>query len=350
MEVQVSERNMSTRLADLKAKAKLNFPGVLASLTVGTAATFLSDHYGGPTMLYALLLGMAFYFLSQEGSCVAGIATASRTILRIGVGLLGMRITTDQIMGLGVETLILVVCAVAFTILSGWVAARFLGLDKDFGFLTGGAVGVCGASAALAIAAVLPKHERHEQNTIFTVITVTALSTIAMIVYPMIVQMFNLGPVSAGIFLGGTIHDVAQVAGAGYSMSTKVGDTAIIVKLMRVAMLLPAVMVISMYFSRETAKATADGQRPPLLPTFLIAFAVLVGINSTGIVPHAITVGINDLSRWCLVTAISALGMKTSLQAMAKFGWRPIMLMVIETVFMVVMVMSVILIQGGTSM
>lgn len=345
MQVAVAEGGIKSRFSIFKDKISLNFPGVLASITVGTAATFLSDHYGGPTMLYALLLGMAFYFLSQEGRCVAGIAVSSRTILRIGVALLGMRITIGQILELGVDAPILIFCAVIFTILVGWLASRLMGLEKDFGILTGGAVAVCGASAALAIAAVLPKHEDSERNTIFTVIGVTGLSTMAMILYPMVVSAFGLGPASAGIFLGGTIHDVAQVVGAGYSMSVKTGDTATFVKLMRVAMLLPAVVVISLQFrSRQ-----ASGARPPLLPLFLVAFAVLVLINSTGIIPPVVTNGVNELSRWCLVTAIAALGMKTSLKAMAQLGFRPVMLLVIETVLMAAMVMAVILFQGGAA-
>lgn len=345
MRVAVAERGAGSRFSTFKRWIILNFPGVLASVTVGTAATFLSDHYGGPTMLYALLLGMAFYFLSQEGRCVAGIALSSRSILRIGVALLGMRITIGQILELGIDTPILVFCAVVFTIVIGWVSSRLMGLEKDFGILTGGAVAVCGASAALAIAAVLPKHENSERNTIFTVIGVTGLSTVAMIVYPMVVSAFGLGPASAGIFLGGTIHDVAQVVGAGYSMSVQTGDTATFVKLMRVAMLLPAVVVISLQFRNRQA----SGKRPPILPLFLVAFAVLVVINSSGLIPPVVTQGVNDLSRWCLVTAIAALGMKTSLKAMAQLGFRPVMLLVVETVLMAAMVMTVILFRGGAS-
>jgi len=327
------------------ATLRTQFPGLLAAATVGLAASFLSDHYGGPTMLYALLLGMAFHFLSQEGRCVEGIATASRTVLRIGVALLGMRITLGQIAELGIETPLLMVATVAFTTLVGIVAARLMGLDRAFGVLTGGAVAVCGASAALAIAAVLPRTEQSERDTIFTVIGVTTLSTVAMILYPMIVSGFGLGPNSAGIFLGGTIHDVAQVVGAGYSLSTQTGDTATFVKLLRVAMLLPIVMVVSLAFGVRSEQ----GKKPPLLPLFLVAFAVLVGINSTGWVPALVTTGLNDLSRWCLVTAIAALGMKTSLKAMTQLGPKPVILLLVETVLMAALVLAVLLVQGGTA-
>lgn len=332
------------RPAALLPWGRANFHGILAAGTVGVAATFLSDHYGGPTMLYALLLGMAFNFLSQEGRCVEGIGAASRTVLRVGVALLGMRITLAQIAELGVETPLLTIGAVALTTLAGAVIARLMGLRRDLGVLTGGAVAVCGASAALAIAAVLPRHEHSERDTIFTVIGVTTLSTLAMILYPMVVTAFGLDPTAAGIFLGGTIHDVAQVVGAGYSMSVKTGDTATFVKLLRVAMLLPIVMAVSLAFGRRDGRER--GERPPLLPPFLVAFAVLVGINSTGWVPAAVTSALNDVSRWCLVTAIAALGMKTSLKAMTRLGPMPVILLLAETVLMAAFVLGALLLHG----
>src|SRR5579864_210254 len=116
------------------------FSGVLASLIIAIAATFLSEHYGGPVMLFALLLGMAFYFLSQEGRCVAGIELASKTILRFAVGLLGAQITVAEIMKLGATPVITVIGAVILTILFGVFAARVMGLSRRFGILTSGAV------------------------------------------------------------------------------------------------------------------------------------------------------------------------------------------------------------------
>ena len=111
-------------------------PGVLVCLTIGLATTFLSDHYGGPTILYALLLGMAFHFLSQEGRCVAGVDFAARTILRFGVALLGARITAGQVMQLGLGPVLTVITGVALTIAVGRLLARLLGLDRELGFLT----------------------------------------------------------------------------------------------------------------------------------------------------------------------------------------------------------------------
>jgi uncharacterized integral membrane protein (TIGR00698 family) len=197
--------------------------------------------------------------------------------------------------------------------------------------LSGGAVGICGASAALAIASVLPRTQESERDTILTVVTVTILSTIAMIVYPLFVTAIGLDNVHAGVFRGGTIHDVAQVVGAGYSISPETGDVATYVKLLRVTMLLPVVFSIAFVVSRR-AKGGAAGAKASL-PLFLLGFAALVVLNSSGLLPKAATDAANDVSRWCLVTAIAALGMKTSFKDLAAVGWKPIALMVVETVW-----------------
>jgi len=188
-------------------------PGFIVSLIVAAAASFLSEHYGAPVMLFALLLGMALNFLAGEGVCKAGIEFTARTVLRLGVALLGMRITLEQIAGLGWKPVALVVTLVVVTIGVSVIAAKMLGFQRLFGMLTGGATAICGASAALA--AALPNHPQKERATLFTVIGVSALSTMAMIVYPMIANWLSLSPQMAGIFLGATIHDVAQVVGAG---------------------------------------------------------------------------------------------------------------------------------------
>lgn len=313
-------------------------PGMAVSLVVAAAATFLSEHYGAPVLLFALLLGMALNFLSAEGSCKEGIAFTARSVLRIGVALLGMRITLGQIAELGWMPVVLVVTLVVVTIGLSVVVAKWMGFQRLFGMLTGGATAICGASAALALAASLPNHPQKERATLFTVIGVSVLSTLAMITYPMIARFFELTPVEAGVFLGATIHDVAQVVGAGYNMSTETGDVATVVKLMRVAMLLPVIVAAAMITRMQGADGALD-KRPPLLPLFAVGFLVLACINSTGWVPAMVQSGVNELSRWCLVIAIAAIGMKTQLKELASVGIKPILLMVGETAFLAALVL-----------
>ena len=166
-------------------------PGLLLSATIALAVRFVSDRLGGPAMLYALLFGMAFNFLTEDERFASGIRLASRNILRIGVALLGLRITTGEVMELGWPVVVLIVASVVATVLIGGLIGRAFGLKGDQSILSAGAVAICGASAALAIASVLPSHKDHERNTILTVAGVTALSTIAMVVYPVMVTYLH---------------------------------------------------------------------------------------------------------------------------------------------------------------
>ena len=314
------------------------------SAVVAVAAQFMAEHYCAPVMLFALLLGMAVNFTGDDPRCRPGIDFAARQILRIGVALLGMRITFDQVRSVGAGALSLTAVAVVLTILVGWLMARSMKLRGPLGILMGGAVAICGASAALAIASVLPRSKTHERDVVLTVVGVTTLSTVAMIVYPTVAAMLHFSASASGMFFGATIHDVAQVVGAGYSVSPEAGDTATIVKLFRVALLLPAVVIISLIYR---GSAEPNAKRPPLIPVFLIAFAALVAINSTGVIGAWIRDPLQDASRWCLVTAIAALGAKTALGDLAKVGWRPILVLVGTTLFVAVFILAGLVLLGG---
>ncbi|GGH60241.1 phosphoenolpyruvate carboxylase [Comamonas phosphati] len=306
------------------------FPGVIACAVVAAAATFLSQHYGAPVMLFALMLGMAMDLLSGEGPCKPGIEFTARQLLRWGVALLGLRITGAQVASLGWRPVLMVAVSLVLTIGLSMIVAKLMGFNILFGLLSGAATAICGASAALALSAALPPLK--ERATLFTVVGVSALSTFTMILYPMLARPLGLDIQATGIFLGATIHDVAQVVGAGYGMSQEVGDTATLVKLMRVACLLP-VILFAVTFTRATGRA-GDGPRPPLLPWFAVGFAALVAINSTGWLPKALTQAGSDLSGWLLVAAMAGIGMKTQLRELVTVGLRPVVLMVGETVFL----------------
>jgi uncharacterized integral membrane protein (TIGR00698 family) len=314
------------------------YPGLLVAGTIALASTWLSQHYAAPVMLFALLFGMTFHFLHEEGRCIPGIEFTSKAVLRTGVALLGARITLEQMASLGWAPIAMVVVGVASTLLVGLGLARALGLSRSFGLLSGGSVGICGASAALAIASALPKTRDTERDTILAVVVVTTLSTIAMVTYPMLVTALGLDHQRAGLFLGGTIHDVAQVVGAGFMISPQTGDVATYVKLLRVAMLLPVVLAVGWIMSRGGGHA---GKAP--FPWFLAGFAALVALNSLGALPKPVTDAASEISRWCLVGAIAALGMKTSFKALLDAGWRPVAVMVAETVWIGGLVLAVVL-------
>ncbi|MBK0329022.1 putative sulfate exporter family transporter [Rhodobacteraceae bacterium F11138] len=309
-------------------------PGIAVSVVIAVCAQYLSEHYGAPAMLMALLIGIAFHFLTEGGRCPEGINFTSKTVLRIGVALLGARISVEMLVGLGPRLISLVVAGVILTILFGLLGAKMLGRGWRFGLLTGGAVAICGASAAMAIAAILPKNEHSERNLIFTVLSVTVLSTIAMIAYPIIAAWLNLNDLAAGVFLGGTIHDVAQVIGAGFSVNEQTGETAALVKLIRVTMLAPVVLLFALVIRAYTnAKPEKNGQHPPLIPFFVLMFLAFATINSFGLLPPLAQVLLADISKWSLLVSIAAVGMKTSLKTVFDVGGQAIVLIVAQTVF-----------------
>jgi uncharacterized integral membrane protein (TIGR00698 family) len=332
---------MKARWTTAQGRCRNGFPGLMASCTVAAAATFLSDHYGAPVMLFALLLGMAMNFLSEpSGPCLPGIELAAKHLLRLGVALLGLRITWGQIAHLGWFPVVLVMVSVVATIAFGLLAARMAGFKPAFGMLTGGAVAICGASAALAISTVLPQHPLRERATLFTVIGVSALSTVVMVLYPMLTRALGLDDGASGMFLGATIHDVAQVVGAGYGISSEAGDVATVVKLMRVMMLIPVIVVVAMVNRRSRA---ADEPQAVLLPWFVTAFMVFIVIGSLGWVPASVQTAGTEFSRWLLVIAMSAIGLKTKLQEVVTVGLKPVVVMVAETVFLAVLALALLL-------
>lgn len=327
-----------TSLSDLGAWARPLFPGLLLSLTVGAAASFLGMHYGAPVMLFALLLGMAFNFLHADGSCREGVDFASKFILRLGVGLLGIRIAFEDLAQVGLAGAATIVALIALTIATGFVAAPLLGRQWRFALLTGGSVAICGASAALAIAAVIPPNDKTERNTLFTVMAVTTLSTIAMVAYPILFRFLGFGELQQGFLIGATIHDVAQVVGAGFSISDEAGELATIVKLFRVAML-PVVLIAIVLVLRATGTAGPDG-RIALLPWFMVLFLALMAGGSFVDIPAQIVVKVELVSRACLITAIAALGIKTSLRALSEVGGGHLVVVVIETLVLLALAVA----------
>ncbi len=321
----------------LKTRAQTLLPGVLVALIIAMASKFVSEHYGAPSMLLALLFGISLNFLADDPRCGAGIAFSSKTLLRLGVALLGLRISFGMVGALGWPIVAMVVLMVPLTIGFGLAASRFFGFRYRFAFLSAGAVAICGASAALAIAAILPKDEKSDDRLVFTVVGVTILSTIAMIIYPIISQVLGFDDVTAGIYLGATIHDVAQVVGAGFSISEQAGETATLVKLLRVAMLAPVVILASLIL-RSTAAPDALGARPPLIPGFVIAFILLATLNSFVTLPAPILAIAVDGSGWLLLTAIAAVGLKTRPAEILKVGKPAAALLLSETLFLAVVV------------
>ncbi len=312
-------------------------PGCALAALVAMSAQFVAEHSQAPAMLMALLFGMVISFVYETDPKVRpGIDFSATPVLKIGIVLLGVRISADVAIELGWQTLSVLIIALITTMALGVIAGRILGLDRNFTILTAGAVSICGASAALAISSVLPKSKESENQLFVTIAGVTALSTVAMILYPVLLQQFEIGDTLAGKIIGATIHDVAQVVGAGFSISEPAGDTATLVKLLRVSLLAPTVIVVALMMRHRANAATADVKHPPIIPPFILAFLILAALNSVGAIPDGLMEPITTVSRAALLTAIAAVGLKTNLRQIASVGYKPIILLVTETIFIAI--------------
>jgi uncharacterized integral membrane protein (TIGR00698 family) len=317
-----------------------SFPGVMLCVTIAMASGYMAEQYGGPQVLYALLIGLALHTIGSSGALAHGINFASTKLLRLGVALLGARITLPLIFELGPNSAALIAIAVCATITVGWLTARALRMPFEQGIVSGGAVAICGFSAALAIASILPRKPETERFTLMVAAGVTLMSTIAMIIYPLIATALGFSVVQSGLFLGGSIHEVAQVVAAGMMLSQETADSATVVKIFRVALLVPVVLALAVAVGVRSRSVVNDAQRPPLLPAFLLAFCVLAAISSAGYIPDPVIELTSAASSWLLVIAIAAVGLKSSPMELMRMGWAPGILLVVETLFIAAVVLA----------
>ena len=329
-------------------------PGVALSAAVAVAAVaaapLVALAFPIPAMVIALIIGIALNPLAKREAFQPGIVFCVKTLLRWAVALLGLRIALGEIVALGLGTALLVIVAMAVTLVSGFLLARAFGQSDYYGALAGAGTAVCGASATLATSTVLPAYKGKEADVAFVVIAVNALSTVAMVLYPPLCAVLGFDVQATGVMLGATIHDVAQVAGAGYAVSEPVGNAAVIVKLFRVLLLFPVVVAVAWWFLRP---------RPPLsalkasVPGFALVFLALCLLNSlltampaAASVYQPVKAVLGYVSTGGLLIAIGALGLGTSVSAVASLGWRHVMTVIGTTIVILALIVAGLMIIG----
>ena len=322
---------------DIEPSPRVGWRGHLPGLTVtvaGTlAAAFLAARYGVPLTLMALLIGLALNFLSADARLIPGLAFASRSLLRWGIVLVGVRVTFAQVAALGPAALLAVVTIVAATIGVGILTARRLGQDTAFGVVAGGSVAICGASAAMAIAALLGERRAGQAQLTLVLVGIAAASAAAMVAYPQVAHALALSDLSAGFMLGASIHDVAQALGAGYAFSPEAGDIATIVKLTRVALLAPVLAVVALFLPRER------GAKGPGMPWFVVGFFAVAGVNSAGAIPAIAATWAETAAAALLAAAVTATAIRSPLARLLEAGLRP--LLVIAAATLVALALSI---------
>ena len=313
--------------------------GTLVCAAVAACATIAGRASGVPAVLIALIAGAVLAHRFDVSPLASGVNFTVRSILRIGIALIGVRLSLTQIGELGMATALVAVGGVVLMLSAGTAIAMAFGLPRDRSLLSAGAVGICGASAALAISTALPRHDAQERQTVSTVAMVTALSTVAMLVYPLISKLLGLGDLESGIFFGASIHDVTQVAGAGAMVSPDAATAAIATKLVRVACLAPVVTAILMITARRARTARGDTS-PPAVPLFLLGFVLLAVLANFGILPPPLLGALSDMATYALVAATVALGMKTDIRLLRADGWRPAAAMLLQSTLLALYVIG----------
>lgn len=289
-----------------------------------------------PSVAVALLLGMALNRHLANATSIPGLVFCSGTLLRVLVALLGLRVAVSDVSGLGLALALAVVATTALTLGVAVGSAWALGLPACTGALIGSANAICGAAATLATSTALPANRDRSAAISLTIVLAGAVSTLAMLAYPLLAGALGLSARQSGVFVGLSIHDVAQVVGAGLSLSPEAAAVAITVKMFRVFMLLPVVLLVAWAW-----RGVATSGHEPIfrVPQFAIWFCLFCLLNSVmQSLPAAASVytpfraAIVDLTNAGLAVSIAALGITTALPSLWQQGLKPVLVFALATV------------------
>jgi len=263
-----------------------------------------------------------------------GITFSGKKILRFAIVLYGFRITFQQIMDVGMEGFLVSLIMLSTTFLLGtWLGTKVFGMEKDTSMLTASGASVCGAAAVLATEPVL-KAEGHK--TAIAVSMVVLFGTISMFLYPVLYTaiiepaqgFLHMTPSQFGIYVGGTIHEVAQVVAVPFSIPNapiEMANNAVIVKMTRVIMIAPMLIVLGLYLSYSAKKEGGDASAVKLvIPWFAVYFIGVAAFNSFHLIPDNIVNVINEIDTFLLTMAMTALGMGTRFAKFKGLGLAPV--------------------------
>lgn len=313
-------------------------PGLLLC-TAGAAAAFgVGQAIGVAPLLVAILLGVAVAntVLRRDNAITRtlapGTAVASKTLLRVGVALLGLQLLVPDVLALGWGTLGVAVAVVALGIAGTlWLGAR-LGLNWTQRLLIACGFSICGAAAAAAVDGMISARTR---ELVTTVALVVVFGTAMIPLLPALSGALGLDGTRAGMWAGAAVHEVAQVVAVGSAIDTTAAGAltvAVTVKLARVALLAPVAAGVGLA-ARRRGETPAGTRRPPLVPLFLVGFLACAALRATGFLPAASVQAAHSVQVWLLAAAMFALGTGVRLDVLRGIGWRPVVLAGFATVW-----------------
>ena len=267
-----------------------------------------------------------------------GIQYCSKRVLRLGIILYGFRLTFQQVVEVGLPGITADCIIVAVTILGGVMVGKWLKMDRDIALLTSIGSGICGAAAVLGAEATL---RTKPYKTAVAVATVVIFGTLSMFLYPIGYQtgIIDLTPEQMGIFCGSTLHEVAHAVGAGEAIGGVTASTSIIVKMIRVMLLVPVLLILGWCAAAKMRKspAAAEGEKGKVaVPWFAFGFLLVIGFNSLNLLPEVVVGWINQFDTFLLTMALAALGAETSFDKFKKAGVKPFLLAAILYVWLLV--------------
>ena len=301
-------------------------------------AQILKDISFSP-MIIGIILGMLYANSLRNHlpeTWVPGIQFCSKKVLRLGIILYGFRLTFQDIVNVGVAGIVVDVIIVVVTILGGIWIGRMLKMDRDTALLTSVGSGICGAAAVLGAESTI---RTQAYKTAVAVATVVIFGTISMFLYPIAYRSgwVDLTPQEMGIYSGATLHEVAHAVGAGNAMGTEISNVSIIVKMIRVMMLVPVLLILGVWAARRNAHDGSTAEKGKVnIPWFAVGFLAVIGFNSLNLLPPIFVEAINYVDTFLLTMAMAALGAETSIDKFKKAGPKPFVLAFCLDVWLIV--------------
>ncbi|WP_428036739.1 YeiH family protein [Amphritea sp.] len=301
---------------------------IIAALALGLASLEPIARMGLSALPLAILLGMIWGHFDQR-TPTSGDSRftlfCQQRLLRSGIILFGFGLSLEQIFAVGWQALLLDALTI-FTIFTAgtWIGIKVFKLHRDVAILTSVGSAICGAAAVLATESVLKPKQQHVT---VAVATVVLFGTLAMFSYPLVYQFAGMSEQAFGVYIGSTVHEVAQAVAAGESISTDTLQTAVVVKLIRVMMLAPFILLLSSRLRRTDSEQTGSGKI--IIPWFVFGFIAATAVNSLIAIPAPLLNIIKLTSQFSLALAMAALGLQTRWVTIKQAGAKPLLLALI---------------------
>lgn len=314
------------------------FNGILFVALFALSSLYLAEQpwmakTGISALVIAIVLGIIYsntlhHRMPQQWA--PGIQFAAKRLLRLAIILYGFRVSFQQIISIGPQGILIDAIVVISTLIFGaWIGIKIFKLDRHLAILISIGAAICGAAAVLAAEDVL-KSEPYK--TAVAIGTVVLFGTIAMLLYPFLQHLgiFGLDESQYGVYVGASVHEVAQALVAGSSISLEAGNTAVIVKMTRVLMLVPMLFCLAIYetrFASKNAKDKSVQKKNALnIPWFAVAFVAVIGFNSLDLLPTVLVNAINQFDIFLLTMAMAAIGIETNINKIKHVGMKPLYL------------------------